>query len=258
MQTETSRGPLTGPEGDGPVPAGGPRWRALLEMRWRARLQEVTELALAYHEAAAAADRGGGESRLEALRLLRPGGIVAVEDLAAGPDATQFTVTKLFGRATPGGALGWTGNMPTRAARALRDAGYDVRDIGATLASGSFRTAGMVIAPCSIKTAGAIAACYSDTLVSRAADVTLKEGRPLILVVRETPLHLGHLRVLTTLAEMGAVILPPMPAFYNRPKDLDDVVNHTVARVLDRLQLPQTLVGEWQGGHRRGPGAAGG
>jgi len=135
---------------------------------------------------------------------------------------------------------------------------YDVRDIGAPLASGSFRTAGMVIAPCSIKTAGAIAACYADTLVSRAADVTLKEGRPLILVVRESPLHLGHLRVLTALAEMGAVILPPMPAFYNRPKDLDDVVNHTVARVLDRLQLPQTLVGEWQGGHRRGPGAAGG
>ncbi|MET0487569.1 MAG: UbiX family flavin prenyltransferase, partial [Candidatus Rokuibacteriota bacterium] len=135
---------------------------------------------------------------------------------------------------------------------------YDVRDIGASPASGSFRTAGMVIAPCSIKTAGAIAACYADTLVSRAADVTLKEGRPLILLVRETPLHLGHLRVLTALAEMGAVILPPMPAFYNRPKDLDDVVNHTIARVLDRLQLPQTLVGEWQGGHRRGPGAASG
>ncbi len=124
---------------------------------------------------------------------------------------------------------------------------YDVKDIGATLASGSFRTGGMVIAPCSIKTAGAIAACYSDTLVARAADVTLKEGRPLILMVRETPLHLGHLRVLTSLAEMGAVILPPVPAFYNRPKDLDDVINHTVARVLDRLQLPQTLVGEWRG-----------
>jgi 4-hydroxy-3-polyprenylbenzoate decarboxylase len=124
---------------------------------------------------------------------------------------------------------------------------YDVKDIGATLASGSFRTLGMVIAPCSIKTAGAIAACYSDGLIARAADVTLKEGRPLLLLVRETPLHLGHLRVLTSLAEMGAVILPPMPAFYNRPKELDDIVNHTVARVLDRLQLPQTLVGEWQG-----------
>ena len=124
---------------------------------------------------------------------------------------------------------------------------YDVKDIGASIASGSFRTGGMVIAPCSIRTAAAIAACHSDTLVSRAADVTLKEGRPLILVVRETPLHLGHLRVLTALAEMGAVILPPMPAFYNRPKDLDDIVNHTVARVLDRLNLPQTLVAEWRG-----------
>jgi 4-hydroxy-3-polyprenylbenzoate decarboxylase len=135
---------------------------------------------------------------------------------------------------------------------------YDVRDIGAALASGSFRTAGMVIAPCSIKTAAAVAACYADTLMARAADVTLKEGRPLILLVRETPLHLGHLRVLTSLAEMGAVVLPPMPAFYNRPKALDDVINHTVARVLDRLQLPQTLVGEWQGTSRRGPRSAGG
>jgi 4-hydroxy-3-polyprenylbenzoate decarboxylase len=124
---------------------------------------------------------------------------------------------------------------------------YDVKDIGAALASGSFRTLGMVVAPCSVKTAGAIAACYSEGLIARAADVTLKEGRPLILLVRETPLHLGHLRMLTALAEMGAVVLPPMPAFYNRPKELDDIVNHTVARVLDRLQLPQTLVGEWQG-----------
>jgi flavin prenyltransferase len=124
---------------------------------------------------------------------------------------------------------------------------YDVKDIGATLASGSFRTLGMVIAPCSIKTAGAIAACYTDGLIARAADVTLKEGRPLLLLVRETPLHVGHLRMLTALAETGAVILPPMPAFYNRPKELDDIVNHTVARVLDRLQLPQALVGEWQG-----------
>jgi len=135
---------------------------------------------------------------------------------------------------------------------------YDVRDIGATLASGSFRTGGMVVAPCSIKTAAAIAACYADTLIARAADVTLKEGRPLILLVRETPLHLGHLRVLTSLAEMGAVVLPPMPAFYNRPKGLDDLINHTVARVLDRLQLPQTLVGEWQGASPRGPRKTGG
>jgi flavin prenyltransferase len=135
---------------------------------------------------------------------------------------------------------------------------YDVKDVGAALASGSFRTAGMVVAPCSIKTAAAIAACYADTLIARAADVTLKEGRPLILMVRETPLHLGHLRVLTALAEMGAVVLPPMPAFYNRPKSLEEVVNHTVARVLDRLQLPQTLTAEWQGTSPRAPRSPGG
>jgi 4-hydroxy-3-polyprenylbenzoate decarboxylase len=124
---------------------------------------------------------------------------------------------------------------------------YEVGDIGAAIASGSFLTAGMVIAPCSVKTAAAIAACYSDNLITRAADVTLKEGRPLILLVRETPLHVGHLKCLLALAEMGAVVLPPMPAFYNRPRDLDDLVNHTIARVLDRLQRPQTLVAEWKG-----------
>jgi flavin prenyltransferase len=130
---------------------------------------------------------------------------------------------------------------------ALADHRYDNKDIGASIASGSFRTAGMIIAPCSIKTAAAIASCHSDTLIARAADVTLKEGRPLIMLVRETPLHVGHLKCMLALAEMGAVVLPPMPAFYHRPKDLDDIVNHTVARVLDRLNLPQTLVAEWQG-----------
>jgi 4-hydroxy-3-polyprenylbenzoate decarboxylase len=124
---------------------------------------------------------------------------------------------------------------------------YSNRDIGAAVASGSFKTAGMVIAPCSIKTAAAVAHCAADTLIARAADVTLKEGRPLILLVRETPLHLGHLRMLTALAEMGAVILPPMPAFYHRPKQIDDLINHTLARVLDRLGIAQTLVPEWQG-----------
>jgi flavin prenyltransferase len=140
---------------------------------------------------------------------------------------------------------------------ALAHQRYDVKDVGAALASGSFRTGGMVVAPCSIKTAAAVAACYTDTLLTRAADVTLKEGRPLIMLVRETPLHLGHLRVLTALAEMGAIVLPPMPAFYNRPKAVDDIINHTVARVLDRLQLPQTLVGEWRGTSPRGPRAGG-
>ena len=136
---------------------------------------------------------------------------------------------------------------------ALATRRYRNKDIGAALASGSFKTDGMVVVPCSIKTAGGIAHCLADTLIGRAADVTLKEGRPLILVVRETPLHLGHLRVLTALAEMGVVLLPPMPAFYNRPKQIDDLVDHTLARVLDRLGLPHTLVPEWQGTPPRVP-----
>jgi 4-hydroxy-3-polyprenylbenzoate decarboxylase len=124
---------------------------------------------------------------------------------------------------------------------------YDNRDIGAALASGSFRTGGMVIAPCSIKTVSALANCYAETLICRAGDVTLKEGRPLIVLVRETPLHAGHLRQLLHLAELGAVILPPMPAFYYRPKTVDDIVNHTVGRVLDRLGIPHELTTEWTG-----------
>ena len=124
---------------------------------------------------------------------------------------------------------------------------YDNRDIGAALASGSFKTAGMVILPCSIKTASALATSTGDTLLCRAGDVTLKEGRTLIVAVREAPLHLGHLRQLAALAEIGAVIFPPVPAFYNRPKTLDDIVNHTVDRVLDRLHIPQDLVREWAG-----------
>ena len=134
---------------------------------------------------------------------------------------------------------------------ALATRRYDNKDIGAAIASGSFKTDGMVIVPCSVKTAASVAHCIADNLLTRAADVTLKEGRPLILLVRETPLHLGHLRVLTALAEMGAVILPPMPAFYNRPKQIEDLVDHTLARVLDRLGLPQHLVTEWPGTNRR-------
>jgi 4-hydroxy-3-polyprenylbenzoate decarboxylase len=124
---------------------------------------------------------------------------------------------------------------------------YDDRDIGAALASGSFRTDGMVIAPCSIKTLSALANSHADTLIARAGDVTLKEGRPLVVVVRETPLHIGHLRQMLALAEMGAVILPPVPAFYHRPKTIRDLVDHTVGRVLDRLGMPHGLSTEWTG-----------
>jgi 4-hydroxy-3-polyprenylbenzoate decarboxylase len=109
----------------------------------------------------------------------------------------------------------------------------------------------MVVAPCSMKTVSALATSFADTLIARAGDVTLKEGRPLVLVVRETPLHAGHLRQMLALAEIGGVILPPVPAFYQRPKTIDDLVNHTVGRVLDRLGIEHALVPEWTGGGRR-------
>jgi flavin prenyltransferase len=170
-------------------------------------------------------------------------GIRFLELLRAQPDLETHLVISDAARRTIAEETDWA----LRDVEALATRRYSDRDIGATLASGSFKTDGMVIVPCSIKSAAAVAHCLADTLMARAADVTLKEGRPLILVVRETPLHLGHLRVLTQLAEMGAVILPPMPAFYNRPKEIDEIVDHTLARVLDRLRLPQSLVPEWRG-----------
>jgi 4-hydroxy-3-polyprenylbenzoate decarboxylase len=108
----------------------------------------------------------------------------------------------------------------------------------------------MVIVPCSIKTVSALATGYTETLVARAGDVTLKEGRPLVAVVRETPLHAGHLRQMLAVADLGGIILPPVPAFYLRPQSVEDLVDHTVARILDRLGLPQELVPEWTGGGR--------
>jgi 4-hydroxy-3-polyprenylbenzoate decarboxylase len=138
-------------------------------------------------------------------------------------------------------------DLTVREVEGLASRVYDDRDIGAALASGSFRTAGMVIAPCSMKMVSALANSFASTLIARAGDVTLKEGRPLVAVVRETPLHVGHLRQMLALAEIGGVILPPVPAFYHRPKTLDDVVNHTVGRVLDRFGIAHTLVREWTG-----------
>jgi 4-hydroxy-3-polyprenylbenzoate decarboxylase len=124
---------------------------------------------------------------------------------------------------------------------------YDNRDSGATIASGSFKTDGMVIVPCSIKMLSALAHCYADTLMARAGDVTLKEKRPLIVAVRETPLHVGHLRLMLDLAQMGAIIMPPLPAFYHRPVTLDDIIDHTVGRILDKFGLDHSLAQEWPG-----------
>lgn len=130
---------------------------------------------------------------------------------------------------------------------AAADIVHPYRDIGATIASGSFKTIGMVIAPCSVKTVSSIAYGITDDLISRAADVCLKEGRPVIAVFRESPLHVGHLRTLTQFAEIGGIVFPPVPAFYARPISVDDIVDQTVGRILDRLGIDNSLVKRWAG-----------
>lgn len=127
------------------------------------------------------------------------------------------------------------------------DVSHRLNDVGATIASGSFRTMGMIIAPCSIRTMSEIATGVTSTLLTRAADVVLKERRPLVLMVRETPLHLGHLRTMTALAEMGAVIAPPLPAFYSKPASIAEMVDQSVGRALDLFGLDWSAVRRWGG-----------
>ncbi len=121
------------------------------------------------------------------------------------------------------------------------------QNLAATIASGSFRTGGMIVAPCSMKTLSGIVNSYADTLIVRAADVILKEHRRLVLMPRETPLHVGHCRLLLQAAEMGAIIAPPMPGFYNDPQTIDDLLNHNVGRVLDLFDIESGLVKRWKG-----------
>lgn len=129
---------------------------------------------------------------------------------------------------------------------ALAQTTYDDRDLGAAISSGSFLVEGMLVIPCSMKSASAIAYSLNSNLLVRAADVCLKERRTLVLVVRETPLHLGHLRTLVRLAEMGAVILPPVPAMYARPQSIEDVIAHTVGKAFDQLRIPHDLFNRWR------------
>ena len=139
-----------------------------------------------------------------------------------------------------------TGYEPNEV-RALANFAYDIDDIGASLSSGSFQRDGMIIAPCTIKTMSALANSYAENLIIRAGDVTLKERKPLVLVVRETPLHLGHLRSMVQLTEMGATIFPPIPSFYNKPKTIDDIINSTIGRVLDLFNIEHNLSNRWSG-----------
>jgi 4-hydroxy-3-polyprenylbenzoate decarboxylase len=132
--------------------------------------------------------------------------------------------------------------------RALASVAHSVIDVGASISSGSFQTLGMVIVPCAIRTMSEIATGVTSSLLSRAADVVLKERRRLVLAVRETPLHGGHLRTMVTLADIGAIIAPIMPAFYQRPKTIDDIINHSVGRLLDLFGIETGIVRRWQGG----------
>ena len=136
---------------------------------------------------------------------------------------------------------------------ALADVVHDDRDIGATIASGSFRTDGMIVAPCTMKTLAAISIGLADNLVSRAADVILKERRRLVLMVRETPLNLAHLRNMTAVTEMGGIIFPPVPSFYAKLENLDAMVNQTVGRMLDLFDIDSDLVRRWEGVKENGP-----
>jgi len=129
---------------------------------------------------------------------------------------------------------------------ALAEVVHNHADIGASIASGSFTTSGMVVAPCSIKTLSGIANSYAEDLISRAADVTLKEGRPLLLVVRETPLHRGHLRLMSLAAEAGAIIFPPVPVFYARPQSMEEIIDNLVGRILSRLGFENDLYLKWK------------
>jgi 4-hydroxy-3-polyprenylbenzoate decarboxylase len=177
-------------------------------------------------------------------------GIRLLDVLRGAPDVEAHLVISATGKRRIAEETDWS----VEDVEALATRAYDDRDIGAALASGSFHTGGMVIAPCGPETVGALAHSLAGSLIARAGDVTLKEGRPLVLVARETPLHLGHLRAMLAVAEMGAVILPPLPAFYPRPQTIDDVVNHTVGRILDRFGIAHALVKEWTGtGRARRP-----
>src|SRR4051812_28160138 len=138
-------------------------------------------------------------------------------------------------------------DMNRKDVEALADVVHNVRDVGASIASGSFQSEGMVVAPCSMKTLASIAHGLSDNLITRSADVILKERRRLVLMVRETPFNLAHLRNMTMVTEMGGIVFPPLPAFYHRPQTINEMVDHTVGRVLDLFNIPYALAPRWNG-----------
>jgi len=173
-------------------------------------------------------------------------GIRLLSVLQGVPDVETHLVITRAGAIT----IGLETSHTPEEVMALADVVYREQDIAARISSGSFKTDGMIVIPCSMKTLAGIVHSFSENLLLRAADVVLKDRRRLILVPRETPLHLGHLRLLVQAAEMGAVVAPPMPAFYHKPQTIDDVINQTVNRVLDlaEVELPHDLFTRWDGG----------
>jgi flavin prenyltransferase len=174
----------------------------------------------------------GASGVIYGVRLLQ-----ALKDL---PVETHLVMTR-----TAEITLGHETKIKVADVRRLADAAYGIDDLAAAISSGSFRTMGMIVAPCSMRSLGEIANGITSNLLTRAADVVLKERRRLVLMVRETPLHAIHLRNMTRLAEMGAIIAPPVPAFYSQPQTLDDVIDHTVGRVLDLFDLDTGKVKRW-------------
>ncbi len=170
-------------------------------------------------------------------------GIRALEILKDDPDIETHLILSDAGKLTLKIETDWQ----VRDVQALASVSYAEKEIGAVIASGSFQTVGMLIAPCSIKTLSAIANSYADNLLIRAADVQLKEGRPVVLMVRETPLHPGHIRLMELAAANGAVIFPPVPAFYSRPQTVDEIISATVGRALSRLGIENPAYPRWDG-----------
>ena len=174
-------------------------------------------------------------------------GVRLLQALRAGGQAQTHLIVSDSGALTAAHELG----LKRGEIEALADVCYKVRDIGAAVASGSFLTAGMVVAPCSMKTLASIAHGLADNLIARAADVVLKERRRLVLVARETPLNLAHLRNMCSVTEMGGIVMPPVPAFYAHPRSVDDIVDHSVGRVLDLLGFDHDRIGRrWEGLHQ--------
>ena len=176
----------------------------------------------------------GASGTISGIRILEALREIGVESHLVMSDSAKLTMSAET-------------NYKPAQVEALADVVHSAKNVGASISSGSFKSLGMVIAPCSIRTLSEIATGVTSSLVSRAADVVLKERRRLVLMVRETPLHAGHLRSMSQVTECGAIIMPPVPAFYAMPKSLDEMVNHTVGRCLDLFELDNQLVTRWSG-----------